>query len=215
MQLEALIGGTTLDLGSPYVITGNYAVPPTFVVARPPASSPGGSGRFAAALAYDDGIHVFVANAQGAVTDIPIPSTPVASDANCEVPEFGSSGCTVMTVGVMFRAMALAWTDDGTLWLAYVESSLDETFGQKYTPGEDGPGTRYVTSDMSTHTIHLLKLSMDGSAPQDLLSVPTDRPADLDMNSAGTDLAIAIGTYVHPLSGDGATRVLRVDTTKL
>jgi len=72
-----------------------------------------------------------------------------------------------------------------------------------------------------------VRVSFDGSAPEEVLSIPVDRPetgeawsADwedprvIDVRGVGKDLAIGIHTR---WSGwlDPAVRVLRIDTSKL
>jgi hypothetical protein len=70
-------------------------------------------------------------------------------------------------------------------------------------------------------------VSFDGSAPQEVLTIPVDRPATngawtpdqedprvMDVHGIGKDLAIGIHTgwsgWINP-----AVRILRIDTSKL
>ena len=70
-----------------------------------------------------------------------------------------------------------------------------------------------VVDDMSTGTVHLVRIAPDGSAPTEVLSMPIGRLLNIDVRGSGKELAIGMATV--GFTGMNTVRVLRIDTTKL
>jgi hypothetical protein len=138
------------------------------------------------------------------------------------------------------HSYALAWTADGTAWLAYVVTRLDQdyTFLYDTTDARDPRCRLALMTDSSTATLHLARVRLDGSPPDDVLTVPIDPPSDfvggelwtpdgggcvdirnVDVRGFGTDLAVGVHTerfdQYDATSPTSSIRVLRIDTTKL
>jgi hypothetical protein len=225
-QLRALVGGLLRNIGSPvenWLIT-DYSV--TAVKAPATVAGP----LFAAAIAHNDGVHIVGESAQAPETEVTAPGT-TAPTPTCVTPTdlMSCNGtCNETGVGMEERAFAIAWTDDGVAWLAYVVTAFDQIIA--YGPQGD-PGGQFcvanVQQDSSKGTLHLVRATLDGSAPKEVLTVPIERPGAqdafapgdgfddprfVDARGFGKDLAIGVRTGWF---GSNAVRVLRIDTTKL
>jgi hypothetical protein len=224
-QLRALVGGTVVAVGSPV----DFPAAPTFAYATGP--SPSGAGPlFAVAVPHMDRIEVVAQFPNDIATSVSIPggagpskTCPFPSVAQC------SGSCHETSSGVEAGMFGLGWTDDGVAWLAYVVTHFDQklAWSAQGDPGAPPEACGASITDASTGTLHIVRVSFDGSAPEEVLSIPVDRPetgeawsADwedprvIDVRGVGKDLAIGIHTG---WSGwiDPAVRVLRIDTSKL
>jgi len=218
-QLHALVGGVDRTVGSPF----SPNVSPSYLVTPIPAPVAPAPALFAVAIADAPGIRVVAEHASAPETETPVPGTAPVTHT-CQTPAPDNLACTGTChetgVGVETGAYALAWTDDGVGWLAYVVTQLDQQVGYTLMGAGDGPPpycVGNVTSDLSHATLHLARVPLDGSAPTEVLTMPIQRPASqdagfFDARAFGTDLAIGVRTgFAEPF----AVRVLRVDTTKL
>lgn len=224
-QLHALVNGADRSIGKPSL---DFSTPDMVVAAAPGPKSP--SDRiFTVALAYEDGIHVFGEAASGPAVEKVIPnvSAPVPTCTPPDPSMCTGATCHETSVGMEDRAFALAWTDEGVAYLAYVITTHDQQIGYSLQgdPGvEDCWGN--VESDSSKGTLHLVRVRFDDSAPEEVLTMPIERPAGvdafsdfnssvrfLDARAFGSELAIGLrtGWVTEP----HAVRVLRIDTSKL
>lgn len=217
-QLHALVGGADRTVGSPFSLSTS----PSYAVTPAPAPAAPTGALFAVALADAPGIRVVAEQASAPETEVPVPGTAPPT-LTCPTPTAFSecSGfCHETGAGMETGAYALAWTDDGVAWLAYVVTQLDQQVGFTLMGQGDGPPpycARGVVTDASKATLHLVRVALDGTAPKEVLSMPIQRPAVsganfVDARGFGTDLAIGVTTgWADPF----AVRVLRVDTTML
>ncbi len=224
-QLHALVGGADRDVGSP------FSGPGLWLMAVTPAEAPTSSSGplFAVALEAEDGIHVVGEPGSGPEVESLVPGTlPLAG--SCVAPgdlTACTGSCHSTGTGLEDGAYALARTDDGNVWLAYVVTALDQTIDWS-VQGDPGAGfcAGDVGKDSSQGTLHLVRVPADGSAPAEVLAMPIDRPggqdAFSDLNQSvrfvdargfGTDLAVGVRTGW--VGGPFAVRVLRLDTTRL
>jgi hypothetical protein len=164
-----------------------------------------------------------------AETEVTVPGTK-APAPTCVTPTDSAlckDTCNETASGVEKHAFALGWTEDGVGFLAYVVTQLDQTISYGLQ-GEISFCVGNVTSDRSTATLHLVRIPVDGSAAEEVLSMPIDRPGArdafdpgdgfsdprfVDVRGFGKDLAIGVRTG---WSNDAhAIRVLRIDASKL
>ncbi len=235
-QLHALLGGIDRPVGA--ALTGASEAP--YSVADFPSPSPATGALTAVALQGADGIHVAWLDAQGSAETV-IPSTPALVQA-CPSIALGNDGacpsglCHETATGLIphwnmygdLRSFALAWTSDGVAWLAYVRTQVDAE--DHYVLGGNGEevGCTPTADSSSVSTVlHVVRVSLDGSPPVDVLSlsispVSEDYPGNsvdaglaryFDAQASGTDLAIAFRSV--DASDVGTVRVLRIDTTAL
>jgi hypothetical protein len=214
IQLRALVGGVARSIGSPFA--EDLLLPDYAVTSAPAPTAPTGP-LFAVAIRHPDGVHVVGESAQAAETEVTVAGSMAATptcwrtDGPCVGP------CHETSSGMEAGAYALAWTADGVAWLVYVETHFDQTI--RYTPGGDNQQIciGVVSSDSSTGTLHVVRVALDGSAPEEALSMPVDRPDTrgnsplIDARGFGKDLAIGIRTGWK----ENAVRVVRIDTSKL
>jgi hypothetical protein len=224
-QLHALVGAADRSIGAP---SSDFSAP-DYVLAAAPAPGAPNELLFTLAMLYGDGIHVFGESASAPEKEVTIPGIK-APVATCHPPDPMSctgATCHETAVGLERGSFALAWTDEGVAYLAYVITSFDQdiTYSLQGDPGiEDCWGN--VASDKSTATLHLVRVAFDGSAPKEVLTMPVDRPggsdAFSDLNSSvrvldarafGHDLAIGLRTGW--VGQPHAVRLLRLDTSAL
>jgi hypothetical protein len=182
------------------------------------------------AIAHGDGIHVVGESAQAPETEVTISGTTAATPT-CVTPTdqtMCTGTCHETSSGMEARAFALAWTDDGVAWLAYVVTAFDQIIAYGL---QGDPGVQFcvgnVSQDASKGTLHVVRVALDGSAPKEVLSMPIDRPGNgdafeplgdfddprfVDARGFAKDLAIGVRTGWF---GSNAVRVVRLDTTKL
>jgi hypothetical protein len=124
-------------------------------------------------------------------------------------------------------AFALAWTDDGIAWVAYVITVFDQTIAYS-VQGDPGAGfcIGNVDKDASQAALHLVRAPLDGSMPEEVMIMPIDRPGGADafqeynglfrfIDARGFGKDLAIGARTGWIGGPNAVRVLRLDTAKL
>jgi hypothetical protein len=213
-QLYALVGGTSYAIGSPtdYPIT----MSPTSI---PMPSAPSTGARFAVAIPHKTAIGVAWLDEDDAVHEtlvaLPpmlVPTCPNPSSDVCPAP------CHETGSGVAPGALAMAWTDDGVAWLAYVVASYDFVLTWSGGGGDCAPS---VQSDHSTAVLHLLHVPLDGTPPAEVLTVPVAPPAGtvgaaVNMSAFGSDLAIGMAEGYGRLEGSvSSMRVLRIATSEL
>src|SRR5262249_50644430 len=151
------------------------------VASTPAPGSPAGP-LFALAAARDEGLAVIAGTATTKTKALVTSAT--APVPTCHAPSPCSGTCNEKAIGMENGAFALARTDDGTAWLAYVVTAFDQTLTYSSAGGEPGSdfcaGT--VTGDTSTATLHLVKVVLDGTTPPaELMTMPVDRPANGDV----------------------------------
>ena len=222
-KLHAVIGGVDKSFGSPLSDWSNFAL------ATPPMPAAPSDLLFAVAIETLEGIRIMKASSALPETETLIAGTtaPVESCVTpLDVPSCKDT-CHNTGSGVEYGAFSIAWTDDGTAWLAYVVTTVDQVI--EYSV-QGGPGEEHcvanVINDSSEGTLHLLRAPLDGSSPEEVLTMPIGRPGArdafsgfytsgrfLDMRGFAKDLAIGVRTGW--VGGPHAVRVLRIDTTKL
>jgi hypothetical protein len=226
--LQSEIGGVQESVGSgaksPSVL---YFF--RFLLAEGPLV-PGGPA-FAALTLHPEALHV-VWPQGGSYQEIALAgSAPLYP--TCAGSGMCDSICHETASGVEDGAMAIARTEDGTLWVGFAVHHLDMQF--HYTPCGPNPGdcgycVGSAISDNSTTTFHLVRVPTDGSAPQEVLALPIDELA-LDvwqglfdgtkhavaMRGAGEDVAIGLRTKLPPNFNQPVSqvRLLRVDTSQI
>ena len=152
----------------------------------------------------------------------------VGVDGSCE------GSCQELGVGLIWDAYAAAETSDGRLWVAWVETELDQeiTYTKDCSLGvpELCECVATVVSDASTGRVHLvvsdpaltsatevLVLPTPGLAPLELLATPNPPvQRNFEMRAFGTTLTLATRERGSP--DDSARlrgRVVMLDTTKL
>jgi hypothetical protein len=223
LQLHSLIGGADKTIGGLWPDLGV----PAYAVASAAAPTAPSGPLFAVAMAYDDGIHVFVESKASPETESVIAGATPAVET-CFTPGPGGADCKgtchKTTVGMEKGAFALAWTDDGTAWVAYVITKFDQTIS--YSVQGEGICFGNVDKDASQATLHVVRVPQGGGATEEVLSMPIDRPGGADaftdlnasvrfIDARGFGKDLAIGARTGWITGPNAVRVLRVDTTKL
>lgn len=228
-QLHVQMNGVDTPVGKSFPTFG-FSLPQVAIAATP-MPMPIAGLKFAAALAAADGLHVIrEASAAGVKEDViaaakqgtPVCKTPI-DNALCV------GTCKETMVEMEPRAFAVGWTNDGTVWLGYIETTYDQTIAYSL---QGDPGAEFcvgnVDSDSSKGTLHLYRFAIDGSAPQEVLTMPIERPGggdsfggsfgdyygsgrSVDVRGFGKDLAIGVRTGFR--SAEKAVRVLRLDTT--
>jgi len=223
-QLLALVSGVARNVGSPISNLPDF----DFAVTAPPAPNAVSGPLFAAVVPHADGIHVVGESAIAPETEVSVvgtsPLTPVCPAFGSATPCGGTCHETASGLGLP-GFFALARTDDGTAWLAYATTQLNQTITYAL---ESWGGSQMcrgsVTSDNSTSTLHLVRIRLDGSAPTEVLTIPIDsvmydgsaEPHNIDIRGFGTDLAVGLRTVaLTPTVPVPAVRILRIDTTKL
>lgn len=220
-RLHAIVGGADRAVGSPFAVSA----PIGYAIAAPTAPT---GPLFGVALSDGNGIRVVGESASAPETETvvpgtspPVPTCPTPSVAAC------TGTCHETGSGMEYGDFALAWTDDGVAWLAYVVTAFDQTISYAIQQ-EPGPPLCFgqVIQDSSLGTLHLVRVALDGSAPTEALVMPIDRPGGaarsnlyepmrvVDARGSGKDLALGVRTGWE-VSKHSAVRVLRVDTTKL
>lgn len=223
-QFHARIGGVDTLIGEPIDLMGNGG---RLVLAAPPPQIPSGL-LFGAAIVGSDGIRVVrvskEAQAQvSAVVVIPSSAESCPENASCQ------TTCHYTGTGLDENALAVGWTDDGTAWLTYIVTDIDQTWDYSVEGGggsleqQDGSCFSDRSQDSSKGTLHLVRFSPDGSAPTEVLTMPIARLGAslsattwgrfIDVRGSGKDLAIGVRTGWF--TGGNTVRLLRVDTSKL
>jgi len=222
-QLSVLVDGQRRPLGRP--ITGDayseYVLSPA-----PPGPDPDGP-RYAVALQDTDNVRVAWPVAEG-YEESAIPGSAVFAE-DCR---FGSippcaEPCHDRGGGVEPGAVAFARTADGTGWLAFVETRLEQQVSFKETCSD--PRNCYcaktVEADASTAVLHLFRVPFDGAPACEALTLPTQRLAlrslfsgvagdasrAIDMRAHGAELALGLRTQSSE-DGERTVRLLRIDT---
>ncbi len=225
MQLHALVGAKDRVIGPPF---SDFSAPDYVLAAAPAPASPS-ELLFALAMADEDGIHVFGESASAPEQEVFLPGIkePVATCKNPEPTSCTGATCHETSVGMERGSFSLAWTDDGVAYLAYVITTYDQdiTYSLQGDPGIEDCWPN-VASDKSTGTLHLVRVTFDGSPPKEVLTMPVERPGGgdafsdinssvrvLDARAFGHDLAIGLRTGW--VGTPHAVRVLRLDTTGL
>jgi hypothetical protein len=230
-QLTTLVGGVETALGSPLEPTGPFNEEYSVTYGIMPAAAPSSGPRLGAAYQGSDGIHVAWMQSP-APTTVGVPSsTPPAFDCTSQYDGGCPGPCHETAVGVENRWFALAWTADGTGWLAYVVTHYDKqlhfTLDPPCTNVEScglGPEcSEWVDADATSYVLHLARVPSGGGLASDVLSVPVASPviASLDgvsgvrtLDARGFGTNLAIGILTGDSSGNGTARVLRIDTTQ-
>jgi hypothetical protein len=182
-------GNAIFTQALPSVSTGD--LPMMKVAPGQPFAIDDGSDLAFAALG-EDGLHVLLGDRGGGnAVDVTVPSTAAAAftcplraegtgsgcGAECAPPcRSSGSGLTPISIAApaSSSAFALARTDDGALWLAYLASDLELTVN--YVWGNTGAGCSTCgavggTTQGSTE-LKVVRIAPDGSSLQEALSAP-------------------------------------------
>ena len=168
---------------------------------------------FGAALVSSTGIH-FVRVSKGGQAQVSVVDGIPSSVEMCPGGGECQSRCQKTGIRFDYHSTAVGWTDDGTAWLTYNVIHIDQAieFSTPADPEQMGCSGS-VVDDMSTGTVHLVRIAPDGSAPTEVLSMPIGRLLNIDVRGSGKELAIGMATV--GITGMNTVRVLRIDTTKL
>ncbi len=213
--LRLLGSGGNSDLGQHYV----------FAPRAWPSGPPGPP--YAGLIESAAGVQVVwpLAGDVDGVAVVPVPATleepcrlakePVAQDM-CPGP------CVDNGSGYEAATTSFARSPDGLGWVVFVTTKLDVTYGYELKCEEEFGCNcvAKVESDASTSVLHVFRVTLDGSPPVEVLTLPTAR---LDLVNAWPGYGdTLIGTHAHAfggtlaialrLRGEGGTivRVLRV-----
>jgi hypothetical protein len=221
-QLLALYDGAVRPMGAPL----GASSPPRYRPIGIHASAPEGLPAFGAALLDREGLRVVWTSGGGHVEKL-VPGT-AAPAYQCSLgfggePPPCAADCHEKVSGLEYEAFAAAFGKE-EVWLAVIESHLDYTVA--YAP-QDIDGMQIcvgnVASEASTSELHLLRVPLDGSAPEKLLSLPLpgiDRDdiassSDTDASAVAIHVAgdaLTVSARLLPKPGEPKIRVLRVDT---
>lgn len=222
-QLSVLVDGQRRPLGSPLTADAysDYVLSPA-----PPGPDPGGP-RYAVALQDTDNVRVAWPVAES-YEELAIPGSAVFAE-DCffgNVPPCAEP-CHDQGGGVEPGAVAFARTADGTGWLAYVETRLEQQVSFKETCSNNRRNcycAKTVEADASTAVLHLFRVPFDGAPVCEALTLPTQRLAfrsllfgvgdavrAIDMRAHGAELALGLRTQSSE-DGERTVRLLRIDT---
>jgi hypothetical protein len=209
-RLYALVGGAARTVGSVLSWGADQSFIPSYTFTPAPVPGAPSGLLFAAALADAAGIRVVGESASAPETEILVPGTQPPTPT-CPAPDYWSCSGTCHETGAGMQSYALAWTDDGVAWLAYVVTQLDQMI--QFVP-EGSPDSTpetcsiHVTQDHSTATLHIVRVTLDGQPATEVLAMPMATPAGVASHGFAKDLALGLST-------SAGTRVMRLDTTKL
>lgn len=225
-QLHVLMNGADTPVGKMFQAIG-FGLP-QIAVASTPQPMPAAGLKYAAAVAASDGLHVIrdvsAAGFKEELVAAAKPGTPVCKTPLDNAQCMGT--CKETMVGMEKQAFSIGWTNDGTVFLGYIETTYDQVIGYSLQgdPGAESCVAN-VDTDSSKGTLHLIRFPVDGSAPQEVLTMPIERPGGgdsfgdyyasgrfVDVRGFGKDVAIGVRTGFR--SPEKAVRVLRIDTTK-
>ena len=201
-------------------------------LAYPPApGAPLDVPQVATALYDDDGLHVAWSLMDDGFEQVDFAGTQ-APKLQCFFEWNGrgscpKSACLESAIGVEREAYSLARTGDGTLWLAVVTTTFDQTvvFTEMCRDDFGCFCDRETTLDLTRGELRLIRVATDGTPPIEVFTLPID---DIDIEGTAGDGdtervidlrgfgdQLALGVMTRPPGGAPAIRLLRIDTAQI